>query len=97
MKREYVIAVVCMLCCGVWCGCGRDTVRTQQDQVIQKAILEFDKHNGKGSHQEYQLSITENSEKWNVHFDRKGVRIPGHDHVVFVYKNGTRVKYMTGE
>lgn len=64
---------------------------------IQRAIAEFDKHNGKGSHRGFDIAVTEDDFKWNVHFERKGIGIPGHHSVVFVYKNSDEVEYSIGE
>lgn len=67
-----------------------------REKVINEAIAKCDEEKGSGSHQDYDISVSETTEEWLVYFDGK-LKLPGnHAHVVINKRTG-EITYMPGE
>ena len=67
-----------------------------KNELIEKAIIKFDEINGIQAHKEYNISVTETTDEWNVYFDGK-VKLPGNHALVIIDNNTGEVEYFKGE
>lgn len=67
-----------------------------REKAVNKAIAKFHEENGSGSHQDYDISVSEETEEWLVYFDGK-MKLPGNHAYVVINKRTGEITYMAGE
>ena len=66
------------------------------ERVINEAIARFDEENGLNSHQNYDISVREATEEWDIYFEGK-IKLPGNHAFVRIKKSTGEIEYFQGE